>query len=68
MKCPKCGEPDAKDVALLLSVSFLCTNPDCDYFDSTYAAGQLIGELPNIKADFDWIYPGDELEFPDLAV
>lgn len=37
MKCPKCGDKDAKRILLLRSYSWLCPNQDCDYFDWDHA-------------------------------
>ncbi len=44
MKCPKCGNARAKDVALLTSISYLCPNTSCSYYDVTFATEQVMSD------------------------
>lgn len=35
--CSGCNNEKAKSVALVFSISYLCPNPDCNFYDADYA-------------------------------
>lgn len=49
MKCPECGNTSAKDVALLTSISYLCPNSDCRYYDVKHATDVLVSDDPGYR-------------------
>lgn len=58
MKCPECGNTSAKDVALLTSISYLCPNSDCRYYDVKHATDVLVSDDSGYGM-FDFTATGD---------
>ena len=58
MKCPKCGDKDAKSVKLFSSTSYLCPNQSCRFFDMDRAVDVVASAF---GTDDKWHLPDDEV-------
>ncbi len=72
MKCPECGEREAKATPLFTSMSYVCTNQTCGFFDYQYAVEQCAGAFQtsswvseSLVEELDQLYSAYEDDDPD---
>ena len=66
MECPECGDPNARATPLLISMSYVCSNQTCGFFDYHYTLEQCAGAF----GEETWISDAwsEELDSPYLSL